>query len=289
MIKLTPGQYEKAWPLLRTVAINTLYVEAVIGQKVDGTVYADSVENPTVFYVAHPYGMSLLFGSTNNESFNRALTAHLLNGSGVRDRYEWLQAYPGQWDEKLKVLLGDRLIPKNAPVHSGGDASSRELAASLEEEGRVLENVRVNFTFHEDKYRKAAGKRRLNAQEIVPITYEMAQSIQGAVVPGGFWRMDGQASAEHAGYCLLVNGEIASTAFAAYHTDTQLEIGIETAEAHRGRGYAFQVCAALIDYCLERGLEPVWSCRRENEGSYNLAQSLGFEPTRTFPYYRLPV
>jgi hypothetical protein len=34
-------------------------------------------------------------------------------------------------------------------------------------------------------------------------------------------------------------------------------------------------------------LEPVWACRLENDGSYKLAQKLGFEPVLEIPYYRL--
>lgn len=60
-----------------------------------------------------------------------------------------------------------------------------------------------------------------------------------------------------------------------------------TVDAHRGKGYAVSVCSALIDYCLDHDLEPVLACRLENEGSYYLAQKLGFRPSVTLPYYRL--
>lgn len=46
-------------------------------------------------------------------------------------------------------------------------------------------------------------------------------------------------------------------------------------------------CRKLIDYCLERDLIPVWSCRFENTASCKLAQKLGFEPTLMIPFYRL--
>lgn len=34
-------------------------------------------------------------------------------------------------------------------------------------------------------------------------------------------------------------------------------------------------------------LSPVWACRMQNRGSYNLARSPGFEPALEIPYYRL--
>ena len=66
-----------------------------------------------------------------------------------------------------------------------------------------------------------------------------------------------------------------------------LRIGIETAQPHKGKGYAFAACSALIKYCIENNYEPVWSCKKDNIGSYRLACRLGFEPTFTLPFYRL--
>jgi RimJ/RimL family protein N-acetyltransferase len=66
-----------------------------------------------------------------------------------------------------------------------------------------------------------------------------------------------------------------------------LEIGIETVQRHRGRGHAVRACAALLDYCLDHGYEPIWSCSLTNRGSHRLAERLGFVPTLQVPYYRL--
>ncbi len=79
----------------------------------------------------------------------------------------------------------------------------------------------------------------------------------------------------------------AATAFSAYILDDQLEIGIETLAEFRKMGFAELVCGALIDYCLDSGYEPVWSCRFENTASYPLAQKMGFVPVSITPYYRL--
>ena len=81
--------------------------------------------------------------------------------------------------------------------------------------------------------------------------------------------------------------EVACTAFSAFVIDQQLEIGIETADNYRGKGYAIGTCCALIDYCLENDYEPVWGCKLHNTPSYLLAQKLGFVPTIYWPFYRL--
>lgn len=71
--------------------------------------------------------------------------------------------------------------------------------------------------------------------------------------------------------------------------NNQLELGIESAPNYRGKGFAMHTCESLIDYCLEKGYEPIWSCRLENTGSYRLAQRLGFEPVLFHPFYKVDI
>jgi L-amino acid N-acyltransferase YncA len=66
-----------------------------------------------------------------------------------------------------------------------------------------------------------------------------------------------------------------------------LELGMETEPEFRRKGFASIITAKLIDYCLERDLEPIWACRDGNKASYNLAVKLGFEPVAYLPYYEL--
>ena len=53
-----------------------------------------------------------------------------------------------------------------------------------------------------------------------------------------------------------------------------LEFEIDTHADYRGRGLAAACAAAMIEYCLERGLEPCWDAH--NDISARLATRLGF-------------
>jgi RimJ/RimL family protein N-acetyltransferase len=86
---------------------------------------------------------------------------------------------------------------------------------------------------------------------------------------------------------LFCKGKLASTAYSAFILEKKLEIGIETLEEFRGKGYAYHTCCALIGHCIENGLEPVWACKLENNASFRLAQKLGFVRCAEIPYYRL--
>jgi RimJ/RimL family protein N-acetyltransferase len=322
MIQLAPADYGKVRPLLAEISFNTLFAQTIVEGRYPGVIYADQAEHPTVFYIAHPYGMSLLAGSTANEAFNAALVPYLLNEGRSRAQAEWLQVYPDAWNSKLTELLGDKLTPKyghrfGAWVdggQAGADASvvaaagatdaaeasvvaspspvpaPAERHVSLPGIAPVETNVRVNFRLDAAKYKSALAAQPVSpAEAIVPTTEELALAMPGAVTPRFFWRTaeDGSLCID-TGFTRVVEGKPASTAFASCRTERELEIGIETADGSRGHGYAFDVSAAFIDYCLEHGLEPVWACRLENEGSFRLARRLGFEPVFTLPYYRLP-
>ena len=111
--------------------------------------------------------------------------------------------------------------------------------------------------------------------------------MQGSVTPRYFWESEDDFIENGVGFSLFEQGALAATAFSSFVHDDQLELGIETLPAFRGKGYASTVCAALLDYCIENEFEPIWSCRLENIGSYQLAQKIGFVPTIEVPYYRL--
>lgn len=280
MIRLEEKDYDKVSGPLHEVNINTLFAENVVRQDMPGAVYVDDAARPEVFYIAHPYGMSILFGDTEKEAFNRALRDYLLDNHKTRTGSEWLQVYPDAWNERIRRILGPGVVrPAQAQTAQGGSDAAGPF---------VIEHERVNFAFDRHRYLNSARQADSADFDIVRTSKDMFDRIPGSVVPKHFWR-DGAAFEQAGiGYSLICNGDIAATAFSALRNEKELEIGIETAEKYQGNGFAQKVCSALIDDCLNRGLEPVWACRRGNEGSYRLAQKLGFVPSLTIPYYCLP-
>ncbi|WP_084266518.1 GNAT family N-acetyltransferase [Paenibacillus sabinae] len=280
MIELAREDYYKALPLLDQVKINTMFAGVVLRQHIPGHVYVDSRENPRAFYVAHPYRMSLLFGDSGDDSFTHGLYDYITNQSAARQQMEWLQADPaGEWSRVIDSML----------TSHNDSLENRGLSPEDLEMKKIQRNTRVNFSFDRDAYLNAKRDFQKHEEPVVSLTKELFFAQSGSVVPRYFWRDAEHFAEKGVGYSLLSEGEVASSSFSAFLTASQLEIGIETADTHRGKGYATSVCSALIDYCLERNLEPVWACRLENKGSYNLAQKLGFRPSVTLPYYRLPV
>lgn len=271
---LQKSHYHLASEPLSQLPINQLFARAVVEGHVSGKIYVDNTEQPSTFLVAHPYGMSLLFGNENNQSFNEAFVRYALNEGKQRQRTEWLQAYPATWNEKLSAMLGDKMV--------------KEENRTNKDAGKIELSTRVNFSFNREKYH--AFKKQLNpdSYEIVRTDQQLYEAINGTVVPKYFWNSADEFVQKAVGFSLLYEGEVASTAFSAFIIDRKLELGIESSVRFRGRQFAIRTCMALIDYCLENGYEPVWACRLQNTNSFKLAQKIGFEPSLFLPFYKLP-
>jgi GNAT superfamily N-acetyltransferase len=269
---LPPSNYHKVQTALKRVSINHLFARSVVEKHVTGKIWTDDPENPAAFYLQHPYGMSLLFGQTDQTAFNQGLADFLLRAA--KNSAEWLQAYPDEWNLVLKDLLGDRLLIS-------------ENENDLKRCDAVIQQTRVNFRFNPHSF----AQLRLGALpenfSLVRTDAAIYHALTGNVIPSHFWDNSEDFLRYGIGFSLLHQGKAMATAFASFIHEQQLELGIETVKEYQGQGYAKYVCAALINYCLENGYEPIWSCRLSNSGSYSLAQQLGFEPIRHIPYYRL--
>jgi GNAT superfamily N-acetyltransferase len=153
----------------------------------------------------------------------------------------------------------------------------------------AVRHERVNFVFNPAKYHQYRSEIDLGAfcfRNLDGILYE---ATDGAVVPKKFWNSAPEFAARGVGFALMLAGQAVAVSFSSFIHEGMLELGMETKPEHRKKGLGGVVCARLIDHCLEGGREPVWSCRRGNEGSYRLALKLGFEPIATLPYYELPI
>jgi GNAT superfamily N-acetyltransferase len=271
---LEKKDYDIVTYYLSQIEINNLFARSVIEKKITGKVYVDKIKNPKTFYVVHPYGMSLLFGDSQNIDFNNNFLDYSLNLNKTRDKHEWMQAYPNDWDLVLLELFTNHMI-RSEDNHD-------------QRKNEIIElNTRLNFKFNREKY--ISSKKQILPEdcEIVRTDKKIYEEMAGRVIPGNFWDTAEDFINYGVGFSLISNKKLASTAYSAFIHDDKLELGIETMSEFRGNGFAQLTCSALIDYCLENNHEPVWACKLENSSSYRLAEKLGFEISKKIPYYRL--
>lgn len=276
MVELAPEQYHLLLPFLESIPFNHLFARAVLLQTVHGRVYVDNAAQPRAYYIVHRYGMSLLGGDSSSYHFVNAFRDYALNTSHTRTEHEWMQAWPDSWHPMLSNLFAGSFVRAEDNV-------------SQQSSGIIELNTRVNFTFAINRYREAAKNRTITDEAIIirNTTDSSYETMKGSVVPNAFWNSSEDFRQQGISFSLYYNNMLAATAFSSFVAPGKLELGIETFFAMRGKRLAEYACAALIDYCIEHRLEPLWACRLENVGSYKLAQKLGFVPSRRMPYYRL--
>ena len=262
MFELKPQDYYKVANLLHKVEFNTYFAKSVVDNRVSGKIYTNSIENPTVFYIYHPYGMGLLLGDYNDVGFVESFKNYCLNTQKQRTNPDWLQVYPLDWCSAI-----DRI-----------KESTDSLIESYE---------RVNFRFSVALYAAFRKTIDLSNYDIIQTNVEVFETMPGTVVPRLFWNNATDFMHNAIGFTLLIDHQPISTAFASFRMDDILEIGIQTIDGLQGKGYSAYTCCRLIDYCIENGLTPLWSCKKDNIGSMKLAQKLGFEVSRTGPYYKI--
>jgi GNAT superfamily N-acetyltransferase len=74
----------------------------------------------------------------------------------------------------------------------------------------------------------------------------------------------------------FVDGAPVSFCDAMAETESLWDVGIETLEPHRRRGYAGLAVAFMADQMGRRGKRPVWAAEESNTASVRLASKLGF-------------
>lgn len=278
MLELEADRYTAASSLVAQVPFNHLFASVVLERRVRGRVLVDNDSSPSVCLVVHKYGMSLLCGNPGNESFNTELKGFLRNDPSNHGTAKWMICYPDVWEPTLANLLGGDLT--RAPISTDEEVDWRRRP------GSVLQTERVNFGFHSKP--PSVSPTLPAGYTLRKVDSDLYDRIAGTVIPQSFWDSAEDFLRSGIGFSLLDGGRIISTCFSSFIIGNQLELGIETQPEYRGRGLSVFPAAAAIDFCVSRGYEPVWACRRENTPSFRLALKLGFSPLSYHPYYAIP-
>jgi len=282
MILVQVAQYEEIIKKLKEIPFNTMFACAVLESKTPGSVFVDNIYEPKTFYIANFYGMSLLFGETENETFNQSLSDYMLNVVPHRIKPEWLQVYPDKWNDKLKQIVNNRIIDYSELEHTN-DKKNLDILIEKNRKNHLIKWTRINLKYKE-----------FNVNSEPPAKYSLKQidsdiydNIKGVVIPKYLWNSKEQFLSDGIGYALMKGDDIVSIAFSSCIVGNYLEIGVETSKSYRGMGLGKYACIGMLNFCKNNNYVPVWACHKENMGSYKLAKSIGFEECAAIPYYEL--
>jgi len=82
--------------------------------------------------------------------------------------------------------------------------------------------------------------------------------------------------------------ELAHCRSTGFEVGKSFMINVITHDANiRKKGYATSASVALLDYCLENDLVPLWETTEDNIASQRLANRLGFVKDQTYPVFAI--
>lgn len=167
------------------------------------------------------------------------------------------------------------------------------MALQLRTDSQLEEMIMSDSAIHKrERYMFHYAGKDVSMPEIVgceleKITTENYDLIHGRIIPAFSWESKEKFLHNGYGYCLMKDRQFLACAFSSGISKDYVDIGVETAEEFRGKGYGKIAALAMIKETLKRKKKPVWGCDTLNEGSMRLACSVGFEICGTHPWYKI--
>ena len=250
MKKLT--DFDKILYLTDRITVEKVYPLSIMEGFQKGEIFVDDEETPTAALIWHYCGFANVVGDYN-EGF-------------IEEIMQMMQEPPEGHSGRLAL-------------QTENDSRLRDLIMRTP---RVSRSERYVFAFAGEKL---DIPHTINAG-LESISSENYELMRGRIVPTFSWQSKDAFIKNGFGYFLIEDGRIAACAFSSGVPGEYVDIGVETAEEYRGKGYGRIVAAAMVKETLRRGKIPVWGCDTKNEASMRLALSLGFEIVGTHPWYK---
>lgn len=250
MEKLT--DYGKINYLIDQIRVEKVYPLSILEKIQSGEIFADDVEKPTVSLIWHYCGFANIVGDYN-ERFVEETMIMMQNPS---DGHSGRMALQTENDLRLHNMI------LKTPGVSQYDRYIFEYAGERNVISPIMEP---------------------RLEKIDSGNYEL---MKGRIIPTFSWENKRAFLKNGFGYCLIEDGQMAACAFSSGVSKDYVDIGVETAEEYRGKGFGKIVASAMVKETLRRGQLPVWDCDTRNEASMRLACSVGFEITGTHPWYK---
>ena len=266
MLKVEKEHYEKFIELAKANTCNTVYPMSVAEGFQQGDIFTDCMEHPIYALFWHVSGFAYLTGKPGEED--------------LKEIYDLMTNKSGTNPRRFVLELKDE-----------------EVAGYFQRKEDVKAHPRYRFRLEEKLGNSGVECKQEDkrfCEEMLPEGYELMEvdevllpQISGRIVPSSFWSSGEEFLKNGKGYCVIYDGEVAAVAFSAAVSSDQVDIGIETAEAHRRKGLAAIVAKKMVAYVKSIQKEPVWDCDVSNTGSRCTAEKVGFGIIAEHAYYKV--
>jgi len=260
--ELPLAKFQIAAPLLRGawfapdgVGADEAYIEMVLEGIQPGRIFVDRLDRPAAALLCHPYE----FYTAGDCSPGSSLRQFIKDNPADPGIFHSLYGYCGPgaaWEAALVEDSGGRLerIPRRS--------------FKFKHPAPLLD-WRVHLPKH-------AVLKRIDAALAPQVDRETHRSISL------YWGNAQNFLERSYGFCLLVDGQLASVVDVPGISSHFANFDVVTLEAYRRQGLALLTCTACIEETLKRGLTPTWDTDGPNLASAALALKLGFEEGNPF-------
>jgi GNAT superfamily N-acetyltransferase len=269
MIELTPKAFAQARTSLSALTHSLdihLSIQSILQGTTPAKIYVDDADQPEAVFIqtAHRF---FIAGDAHNETFavdvrrlfDETIYPHALE-NGMR---EFILYHAPGWEDTIEAILAGR-YPIQGMREYYASTAQKKVGRNGLPEGFSL--VQVDETLLNtpgldglDDLAEELCSERENVQDFLANSF---------------------------GVCLLRGNELAGWCLSEYNTSERCEIGIETREAFRKRGFGVLMTQALVERAFSEGISQVgWHCWKSNVASGATARSAGFEKVCDYPVY----
>ena len=257
--RLEKNEYNKVLPLFSDFPGHPV-IHGVIEGNNPGRIWVDDVANPRRAFLWAMFEQDFfLAGKASDKEFNSLLNKWILEevvkeAQANNEKSFSLILCNKEWEEKVSTIL-----------------SGREYTIDY-----------TNcYELNHEKFRKHFNWREKVTGNLVmrEVDEELFLRVKddGGIPFKNWWYSYKDFKAKGLGFTLMKEDVLVSTCFACFVGANAVEIGILTHPENHRKGYATLTAAALIEKCLEKGLNPIWHTGKNNIPSNKLALKLGYE------------
>ena len=241
---IEPGGYKRVIPLIGLK--NELSLYSVLLGNMPGKVYADDRTKPSSALVK-AYNCNFLAGKPDNNDFNR----EIYNNLGFWDQLTFDNPW---WEEKLAEIHPNKYLRKYKRRRYVLCKRNHKSMPLKLPEGFVLKKV---------LYEEIIENKLLNHEKLINWIDD--------------WGNRKAFEQNGCGAYIATEKAIVSWSLADCFTADGIEIGVQTDEKYRRRGFGAAAANETIKECFKMGYKKIyWGCTDFNKGSIAIAERLGF-------------
>ncbi|GKX30717.1 hypothetical protein SH1V18_31970 [Vallitalea longa] len=240
-------------------------------EKKSGLIFVDDEKNPQTACIYNNQHNFYITGKATNKTFNENLSKYILNDiCSSMVETDCLDFYihfsdMDSWEEEIKNIFGQHYVSRINWRYYQFDTERSNIKVELPE-GYLLKKIDAELLNRKDLK---------NIEKIIEWTSTEGWLNQEDFLNNGF------------GFCIITGQNIVSWCLADYVISNRCEIGIETDEDYRRKGFASIVVSACVKHCLSIGIDHIgWRCFESNIGSRKTAEKVGFKLLKNFaPFF----